>query len=175
MIDIRWFDTNPAAGILFSLMIGDFMLGVLRAIKDKRVASNVGRDGLLKKAGILVFVALGEVLERWLPGIPLSEAFAGAFSLTEWFSVMENMKRLGIKVPSWITQYFLKLQPGYQDPDSRHFSDFLEREQARERSQATTEHRSTDPAPAGLAGAPPAEPPRDPPADGAGPGAPVAG
>ena len=86
---------------LLAFMAFDYLSGVMVAIKKKKVSSAVGYKGLLKKAGILLCVAVGHVLDVYVLGgaAVMMTACELFFIANEGISVLENLGRLGVPYP----------------------------------------------------------------------------
>ena len=90
---------------LISFMALDYVTGVIIAIINKKLSSEVGFKGLAKKFLILVFVAVGHILDAWVLGN--TAVFMTAVMLfyiaNEGVSIIENAALLGLPVPQKIT------------------------------------------------------------------------
>ena len=76
---------------LFTLMVLDYVTGVIRAIYKKELSSSVGFKGIIKKFFIILTVALSVSLGNILPaGIPLREITVLFFTANEGLSILEN-------------------------------------------------------------------------------------
>lgn len=101
---------------LFAVVI-DVFFGILRSIKQKKINSNIGISGCIRKAAMIATVVflffvdriininfLFIIPEEWLKfigteKIGLSELFAIFYMLFEILSILKNMSLLGIPVP----------------------------------------------------------------------------
>ena len=106
---VEWFRVNPFAGLLLILIAADILLGILRAIGERRLASDISSAGINRKATKIVMVLVGEALERFMPGLPASEFIAMFYCGSEGLSIVENAGLLGVPLPRIITDYFAKL------------------------------------------------------------------
>ncbi len=76
---------------LVTLIVLDYITGVVRAIYKKELSSSVGFRGIIKKIFILLTVALSVSLGNVLPqGIPLREITVLFFIANEGLSILEN-------------------------------------------------------------------------------------
>ncbi len=110
-----WFMAHPPAGLLLLLITLDVITGVLRAFRDRAVASDVSSAGITRKAAILIAVLLGYVLAPFAPGLPVGDALAFFYCASEGMSLLENLALLGAPVPSWMQAYFSKLAENAPD------------------------------------------------------------
>lgn len=103
---------------LIIFVIIDYMAGVLAAVKEKRLNSEVGFWGIIKK--ILFFVAVGVahcldtlLMEQGNFELPLLRTVtAWGFIINECFSIVENLGLLGVKLPKMVTDTLEKLKTG---------------------------------------------------------------
>ena len=84
---------------LLYLMAVDFATGVLAAFITRRVSSNIGTKGIARKLAILLGIATAYILEGYL-NIPIAQAVALAWCVTEGLSILENLDRAGVPIPS---------------------------------------------------------------------------
>lgn len=90
---------------LIAFMALDYVTGVIVAIIEKRLSSEVGFRGLAKKFLILVFVAVGHIADTYiLGGTPAAMSAVMLFYIAnEGISIIENAAALGLPVPKKIT------------------------------------------------------------------------
>jgi len=97
---------------LVVLMVIDYITGVLGAIKNKRVSSEIMFWGGIRKGLILGVVIIAVLLDGMVGNSePLFRTLALYFYVArEGISVTENLGILGVPLPPGITQLFTKLQ-----------------------------------------------------------------
>lgn len=90
---------------LIAFMALDYITGVVVAIIEKRLSSEVGFRGLAKKFLILVFVAVGHIADTYiLGGTPAAMSAVMLFYIAnEGISIIENAAALGLLVPKKLT------------------------------------------------------------------------
>lgn len=90
---------------LIAFMALDYVTGVIVVIIEKRLSSEVGFRGLAKKFLILVFVAVGHIVDTYiLGGTPAAMSAVMLFYIAnEGISIVENASALGLPVPKKIT------------------------------------------------------------------------
>lgn len=90
---------------LIAFMALDYIAGVIVAVIEKRLSSEVGFRGLAKKFLILVFVAVGHIADTYiLGGTPAAMSAVMLFYIAnEGISIIENAAALGLPVPKKIT------------------------------------------------------------------------
>lgn len=90
---------------LIAFMALDYITGVVVAIIEKRLSSEVGFRGLAKKFLILVFVAVGHIADTYiLGGTPAAMSAVMLFYIAnEGISIIENAAALGLPLPKKLT------------------------------------------------------------------------
>ena len=123
----------PVEGItlIVFLMISDILSGIFKAIATKRgINSTVGKNGLIRKAGVLlallVFIVVDSLVELNLVSIipkemlevfqldqvriGLSSIMLCFFGLFELSSLFENLGEVGVPLPQFITKFIERLK-----------------------------------------------------------------
>ena len=98
-------EVNGLFWALIAFMALDYITGVIVAIIEKRLSSEVGFRGLAKKFLILVFVAVGHISDTYiLGGTPAAMSAVMLFYIAnEGISIIENAAALGLPVPKKLT------------------------------------------------------------------------
>ncbi len=92
-------------GLLTALMVFmllDYITGIIIAVKEKKLSSEIGFYGLVKKGVMLTVVAVGHILDTQILGgnsSMLRSGVAGFFLANEGLSILENAGMLGIPLP----------------------------------------------------------------------------
>ena len=123
---MRYFDILVENNLLKALVICivlDTIFGILRAIKERKLNSNIGIDGTIRKAGmmisILFFGLLDIVLELNLIGfipeeirtsikmekIGIGDLFNVLFIIFEILSVFKNMIKCKLPIPKKLQKF----------------------------------------------------------------------
>lgn len=86
---------------LMAFMMMDYLTGIIVAVKEKKLSSEVGFYGLIKKGVMLSIVAIGHILDTQIIGgsSMLRSGAAGFFLANEGLSMLENAGMLGIPLP----------------------------------------------------------------------------
>lgn len=108
---------NQYMKVLIICIILDTIFGVLRAIRERKINSNIGIDGIIRKVGMLIsimfFMLIDLVLEINLIGfipeeirnyikiqrVGVAELFNMLFIIFEGLSVLKNMIRCKLPIP----------------------------------------------------------------------------
>lgn len=93
------FDSLIYALIAFVAL--DYVTGVLLAIREKKVSSEIGFHGICKKVMIFVLVTLGHVIDQYVigSGSSLRTMLIMFYLSNEGISIIENASEMGIPVP----------------------------------------------------------------------------
>lgn len=95
---------------LLFLMGIDYLTGLMKAIRQKRVSSEVGFLGILKKGLILVVIAIAVELERLVnESVPFREMVIMFYIANEGISLVENLAEF-VPMPAKLKEFFLKLR-----------------------------------------------------------------
>ena len=97
---------------LIAFMATDYITGVIVAVIDKQLSSEVGFKGLAKKLLILVFVSLGHIADMYvLGGTPVAMSAVMLFYIAnEGLSIIENAGNLGLPVPKKLKDIMIQLK-----------------------------------------------------------------
>lgn len=101
---------------LITFVILDYILGVAAAITEGKLSSKIGFKGILRKVVIFVIVATAKILGYNILGIGmiLRDAVIGFYIFNEGISLLENAKRLGVKVPDDIMTSLKKVKDKFK-------------------------------------------------------------
>ena len=104
---------------LIAFMALDYVTGVIVAIIEKRLSSEVGFRGLAKKFLILVFVAVGHIADTYiLGGTPVAMSAVMLFYIAnEGISIIENAAALGLPVPKKLTNIMEQIKNKSESED----------------------------------------------------------
>ncbi|QYR20791.1 phage holin family protein [Paenibacillus sp. sptzw28] len=114
---------DKALQVLLVLMLFDYITGVLGAIKNKKVNSDIMFWGGIRKVTVLFVVGLASLLDEWVqPGAPVFRTAAIYFyGGREGLSVVENLGVIGVPLPGrmreWLEQLSEKGGAGPQKGD----------------------------------------------------------
>lgn len=102
-------DTMLICLLLFMLL--DYITGIIKAFKSKKLSSEVGFYGLLKKATILVVVMVAVQLDTALNLDNVMRYLAiGFYIANEGLSILENAGEIGIPLPEKLKESLEKLR-----------------------------------------------------------------
>ena len=92
-------------GLVFALItfvVLDYLTGVLVAIVERKLSSEVGARGIAKKVTIFALIGIAHLIDQFVlhSGATLRTAIVFFYIANECLSVIENSVRLGLPVPA---------------------------------------------------------------------------
>ena len=107
-------------GLIYALLvfvIADYITGVMCAIADKNLSSEVGFNGICKKVLIFVMVGIGHILDTYLigNGEVLRTAVIFFYCSNEGVSMLENAGHLGLPIPAKLKDILEQLHDRTED------------------------------------------------------------
>ncbi len=105
---------------MIAFMAVDYITGVLVAVINKNLSSEIGFKGLIKKLLILVFVAMGHIIDTYVigSGSALMSAVMLFFLANEGVSIIENAVGLGMPVPKKLRDVLEQLKQESEGDDN---------------------------------------------------------
>lgn len=96
---------------IFALMVLDIMTGLSAAFITGQLGSKLGAKGLFKKAGILLSISIGSLLDTAGGQDIFRSMMIAGFSVIEALSIIENTDRMGYGsiIPSFLHQRLKQL------------------------------------------------------------------
>jgi len=97
---------------LVCMMLADYITGLVAAAIKGELDSKVGLKGAAKKILIFVLVAVAAVVDTatGLTGHPLRAAACLFYIGNEGISIVENLGRAGVPIPSWLGNLFARIK-----------------------------------------------------------------
>lgn len=104
IIGFLYGEVNGLLIALLAFMALDYITGVIIAITNKRLSSEIGFKGLAKKLVILIFTAIGHIIDCYIlgGGATAMNAVILFYISNEGISITENAATLGLPVPKKI-------------------------------------------------------------------------
>ena len=96
---------------LVALMVADYITGVMCAIVEKKLSSEIGFKGIFKKVLIFILVGVGHLIDTNLigDGSVLRTAIFFFYCSNEGVSMLENAGRLGLPIPEKLKDILVQL------------------------------------------------------------------
>ena len=105
---------------LLAFMALDYITGIIIAVINRMLSSKTGFKGLAKKLLILVFVALGHIIDAYiLGGTPAAMSAVMLFyTANEGISIIENAAALGLPVPRKLREIMEQIKDKGESEDA---------------------------------------------------------
>ncbi|MGN0181210.1 MAG: holin family protein [Candidatus Ornithomonoglobus sp.] len=109
-------------GLVYALILfvaADYVTGVMCAVVDKRLSSEIGFKGICKKVLIFVLVGLANILDVQIigTGSVLRTAVIFFYISNEGVSLLENAAHLGLPVPEKLKDILQQLNEKSEEND----------------------------------------------------------
>lgn len=109
-------------GLVYALILfvaADYVTGVMCAVVDKRLSSEIGFKGICKKVLIFVLVGLANILDVQIigTGSVLRTAVIFFYISNEGVSLLENAAHLGLPVPEKLKDILQQLHTRAEEVD----------------------------------------------------------
>ena len=118
---LGWF-LGECDGLMYALIafvITDYVTGVMCAVSDKRLSSEVGFKGICRKVLIFVLVGMANILDMHVigTGCVLRTAVLFFYISNEGVSVLENAGHLGLPIPARLLNVLEQLHEDAEQED----------------------------------------------------------
>jgi toxin secretion/phage lysis holin len=99
---------------LIAFVVLDYLTGVMCAIADKELSSNVGFKGIFRKILIFMMVGVGHLVDSQIigDGSVLRTAVIFFYLSNEGISLLENAGHLGLPIPEKLKDVLAQLHNG---------------------------------------------------------------
>jgi toxin secretion/phage lysis holin len=121
---LGWF-LGGLDGFLYALITFvaiDYLTGVICAIVDKKLSSEIGAKGIFKKVLIFAMVGLAQILDTQVLGSPDGGAIRTAviffYLSNEGISILENAGHIGLPIPEKLKTILKQLHGRDEEPPS---------------------------------------------------------
>jgi toxin secretion/phage lysis holin len=126
---LGWF-LGGTDGFLYALVafvVMDYMTGVLCAILDRKLSSEIGAKGIFKKVLIFLLVGVGHILDEQILGGAASPGGGGVirtavvffYLSNEGISILENAAHIGLPVPEKLKAVLEQLHNRSEKEDNK--------------------------------------------------------
>lgn len=97
--------------ILVVFMVIDIVTGIIKALIKRKLNSEIGYKGFLKKATIMLVIILANWLDMLtISDVPVFKTIAIYFYIgMEGLSILENLNHIGVPIPRAISKYIDQL------------------------------------------------------------------
>lgn len=109
-------------GLIYSLIafvLIDYLTGVMAAIVEHQLSSEIGFKGIFRKVSIFMLVAVGHIIDSKLlgTGTALRTAIILFYSSNEGISILENATRMGLPIPKKIKSVLEQLKKDSEEDE----------------------------------------------------------
>lgn len=110
-------------GLLYALLVFvviDYLTGILCAVLDRGLSSEVGFRGIFKKVVIFALVGVGHVLDAHVlgQGSVIRTAVVFFYLSNEGVSILENAAHIGLPVPEKLRNILAQLHDESEEEDA---------------------------------------------------------
>ncbi len=118
---LGWF-LGECDGLMYALIafvVADYVTGVMCAVSDKQLSSEVGFKGICRKVLIFVLVGMANILDMHVigTGCVVRTAVLFFYISNEGVSVLENAGHLGLPVPAKLLDVLEQLHEDAEQED----------------------------------------------------------
>lgn len=102
---------------LVTFVVIDYLTGIMAAIVERKLSSEIGFRGIFKKVLIFLLVTVGNIIDKNLVGTggAVRTAVIFFYISNEGISVIENSIRIGLPVPEKLKNVIEQLQHKEED------------------------------------------------------------
>ena len=102
---------------LVTFVVIDYITGIMAAIVERKLSSEIGFRGIFKKVLIFLLVTVGNIIDKNLVGTggAVRTAVIFFYISNEGISIIENSIRIGLPVPEKLKNVLEQLQNKEED------------------------------------------------------------
>lgn len=105
---------------LLIVIVIDYVTGVMSAIYNKKLNSNIGLKGILKKFSYLIIVSLSVILDRIVGDTGAIRTLVIYFFVAnDGISIIENIGKMGVPLPQKLKDVLEQLKNNGGDNDEK--------------------------------------------------------
>ncbi len=113
---LGWF-LGGLDGFLYALVafiVLDYITGVMLAILEKKLSSDIGFRGIFKKVLIFTLVGIGHIIDNRIigDGSIIRTAVIFFYLSNEGISILENASKIGLPIPEKLKDILAQLSEG---------------------------------------------------------------
>ncbi len=99
---------------LIAFIVVDYLMGVMCAVLEKHLSSDVGARGIFKKVVIFSLVGVAHIIDQNIirDGSAIRTAVIFFYLSNEGISIIENATRLGLPIPEKLRDILEQLKDG---------------------------------------------------------------
>lgn len=98
--------------VLLTFIVCDYITGVMCAVLDKKLSSEIGYKGIFKKVMIFILVGVGHLIDAYIvrSGNTVRTAVVFFYVSNEGISLLENSAHMGLPVPQKIQDILAQIK-----------------------------------------------------------------
>jgi toxin secretion/phage lysis holin len=102
---------------LITFVVIDYVTGLMVAVLEKKLSSEVGFRGIFKKVLIFAFVGIGNIIDVYLlnNGSAIRTAVIFFYVSNEGISIIENSAKIGLPIPQKLKDILEQLNEGGEE------------------------------------------------------------
>ncbi len=105
--------------LLLIFLALDYITGVLRAIYTKKISSDIGAKGIIKKVGYILIVIVASLLDMLFDnGDKIRNLIIYMFIANESISIIDNWTNMGIKIPRLLKKNLTQIENNLEKNES---------------------------------------------------------
>jgi toxin secretion/phage lysis holin len=106
---------------LVTFVVIDYLTGIMAAIVERKLSSEIGFRGIFKKVLIFLLVTVGNIIDKNLVGTggAVRTAVIFFYISNEGISIIENSIRIGLPVPEKLKSVLEQLQVQEEKDDTK--------------------------------------------------------
>lgn len=117
---LAWlYDAHPLMFVLIVFSLADIATGILVSINRRELASKIAGEGINRKLGMMIMVAVSYAAQQVIPNIPLGALACCLHISKEGLSLIENMAILGVPVPDAFVDVMEKINQKHKTSPKR--------------------------------------------------------
>lgn len=97
---------------LITLIVIDYVTGILAAIYKQKLSSSTGYRGIIKKMGIFAVVVVAALISDCMGNELIRSIVMGFYISNEGISILENVGKTGVKYPKKLKDVLKQLRDG---------------------------------------------------------------
>lgn len=102
---------TEAMYLLATVMMLDFSTGTLKGLYQRKLNSSVSRNGIIKKIGMIMGVAIAFMIDKHVgTGFLFRDLIVNMFIVTELISNLENLAEIGVIMPTFVKKFLEKYE-----------------------------------------------------------------
>lgn len=95
---------------ILTLIVIDYITGIMKAIYKKEISSEIGHKGIIKKVAMLLVIGVSFMLEKNIGISSIRNIVIMFFIGNEGISILENVAEMDVKIPEKLKDILFQLR-----------------------------------------------------------------